>query len=247
MRSALLALTLFAGMAPALAQEAPECIPSMHVDDAAGDVDVTTLNLASYDAPKLDIRRYEIEQTNDSLILRLTLAERPGGETNEYYRYWLGFYFRTPNGSSELMDVRVAHTATYDDGELVGPNSLGNPTLATLPAEWEGATMTYRIPTSILEDALGKGVTFGAPRSSSDGIHRLLDAQGPSFAAPYLQDSAHNDDVFDKDFPVLRPCLSESPETIPTLGASDPTQETPWPTWALVATLASAALIRRRR
>lgn len=245
MRFILLALLMLATMNPASAQEPQECIPTMHVDDPEGDVTLTPTG-ATFDAPKMDITRYEIEQTNDSLSLRMTLGDRPGGEDAESYRYWLYFIFRSTNGSTDRMGIRVGHTTTYDSGVLVGPNSMGNPRIGTFSAAWDGTMMAFQIPLATLERALGEGVTFGAPHASSDGIHRIVDAQGRPFAAPYALDSADSEESFEDDFPVLQVCVPSTTSVSPNLNASGASRETPWPVWALLTGLLLAGYLRRR-
>ena len=241
MRSALIILFLLATSSMASASE--DCLPILGVDDPRGDTRLTPTN-QPYPAPKMDILRYEIERTSDTLDLRLTLAQRPGGEQNEYYRYWLGFHVVHKDKSPEYMDVRIGATSTYDEGDLVGPNSQGNPTLGILPIEWNGSTMVFHIPLSMLEEAFGGAVEIGAPQSSADGIDRLSDAQG--FGAPRLQDDAISLDVFEETFPTLRPCLpavAQGQDEIPATRA-----ETPWPAWNVAVLVGCVlAFFRPRR
>jgi hypothetical protein len=246
MRSVLVALALLAASsitAAATGATAEQCPPRLTVEDAKGDTRLTPTD-QPYDAPKMDILRYEIEQTNETLDLHLTLAEKPGGEQNEYYRYWLYFSFKREEKPTERMGIRIAFTSTYDEGDLVGPNSLGNPRLGTFLTKWNGTTMSFHIPLKVLYDALGVSTAFGAPSASADGIHRLPVMQG--IGPPRVQDDTFSEDEFKEDFPALLPCLP--PIVAEQAQAPPPEAKTPSPSWAaVVLVLVIAGLLRTRR
>jgi hypothetical protein len=222
--------------------EAASCPAPLSLNDDRGDVSASSL--ADVEAPALDILEYEMERTPTSLVLRLSLAEKPGTRVNEYYRYWLGFDVRKGNEEAHYMDVRIATTATYDEAGVVGPGSMGNPRLGMIPITWNGTTVTAEVPLAMLEAALGAPLVFEEPIAASDGIHRSPELQGPAFAAPYVQDYTPAVGGADEGR-ALGACVPEAGAAVEAAPATD--AETPWPGAFVVFALAGVALLRRGR
>lgn len=221
---------------------AAACAPTLGVDDAAGDVRTNPGN-ASWNAPPADLVRESVRDEGAQIVVEATLSAPPSTTSGPYYRYWLGFMAEWPGHAPEYMDLRIATTATYDKANLVGPNSLGNPTAGTYAVQWDGPRLSVRFPRSDLEAMLGGPAQLGSPQAGSDGAHASVLAQGPAGAAPYVQDFLPDHEVKWAPLPACSDAPSAQGSEASSPARRDASNLDPFAGIALVALL---ALARRR-
>lgn len=164
----------------------------VQADDPAKDVSSVGPDVpdATVDYPPLDLRQMHAQITNESLVIELTVGEKPGARAGEYYRYWLGFDVQSADNKPQYVDLRMVTSTSEDSAEFVGSGEMKNPSLGSYRGVWSavpnGSMIHFEIPRSDLERFFGPNLRFGQIDAAADGIHRVKSAQVAG--APWLQD-----------------------------------------------------------
>lgn len=221
----------------ALPHAAATCTPRLSVTDAARDQ--TVLNTpANSPLPEssgpVDLRWVNMTLTATHLEFDVGLDARPSGAYGTY-RYWVG-WSTSSEGQVDEMDVRIAGTATYDEGLLVGPSRLGLPDGGNVRVNWTGSTMHIDVPRERLETMFSDAnLTYGSPRIISDG---------PS-ATTKVQEGVFEDWMMDGlDYQPLPTCPAVA--TLPPASGVPGAQAAAGPSLTVVVPALAALALRRR-
>lgn len=221
------------------AQAEATCHPLADRSDAAGDVTLLGSPVPPADPPQaIDVLQVRMWINDDVAHYEATFMAAPEfGSATFTYRYWLGFGIDA-GGAREYLDVRIAATATYDEGTLISSNSDGNRDLATVPIAWNGTTLSFSFPIQLLREVYGP-LDLGAPEVQADGRSLTTLVQGAPVGAVYI------DYFFSDGFETL--CHNQAEPLASAPEMSSPGKDAPMLGGLGVMVLLLIALMARRQ
>jgi len=187
-------LWLALALAPTTAAASTEVCVVAESLDAAGDVALYPTN-EPWDEPRVDYLAIRLWEGLDGWFYEAELGQAPDESDDTSVRYWWGFDVAVGDETREYWDLRI-WAGNYDEADLVGPASDGNPLIGTLPVTWNGSTGRVELPRALIASHVGTNlVNITTIMASSDGVHPTTLTQGVVAATPYVQDWAERADA----------------------------------------------------